>query len=289
MDSLIISNRMTRLNLVLLFILFSAAILRADTTAQAAKDTFRTDSPAVLSPASPPAEGLAPAVQTTLPEARKRNQTTEVWVFVVCCLTFFLAGLNRRINEKRHDQSILGFLNVNLLGQSTERSFYEFNIHQLIGLIVHNLIVALWCFYFLNETDYQFVNNNLLFFILLFFLVSIVYLSKFFFQYLSLNILQINDLPVLLVKCTIGLGYFTFLISLPLFMVIYYVQYTEWHEALVRSFMVLMSVYLLFRCFKYLQLFAQFFGASIFYNILYFCALELIPLLVLIKISRVVF
>ena len=43
-----------------------------------------------------------------------RSQDTEVWVFIACCITFFLAGLNRRINEKKHDQSILGFLNFGL-------------------------------------------------------------------------------------------------------------------------------------------------------------------------------
>lgn len=222
-------------------------------------------------------------------DSRQRTQTTEVWVFIACCVTFFLAGLNRRINEKKHDQSVLGFLTINLLGQSTDRSFYEFNIHQLLGLIVHNLVIALWCFYFMNDTDYQFVTNNLLFFILLFFMVSIIYLCKFFFQFLALNILQINDLPVLLVKCNIGLGYFAFLISLPLFMIIYYVQFPEWHTILETIFLILMAIYLAFRSFKYLQLFLQFFGTTIFYIILYFCALELIPLLVVIKISMGIF
>lgn len=227
--------------------------------------------------------------QINVPNEQQRSKAREVWVFIACCITFFLAGLNRRINEKKHDQSVLGFLNLNLLGQSTDRSFYEFNIHQLLGLIVHNLVIALWCFYFMNETDYQFVPNNLLFFILLFFLVSIIYLFKFFFQYLALNILQIHDLPVLLVKCNIGLGYFTFLISLPLFMIMYYVQYPEWHETLVTLFLILMAIYLTFRSIKYLQLFVQFFGTTIFYIILYFCALELIPLLVVIKISMGIF
>ncbi len=218
-----------------------------------------------------------------------RVQNTETWVFVACCFTFFLAGLNRRINDKKHDQSILGFLSLGMLGQATDRSFYEFNIHQLLGLAVHNLVIALWVFYFLKGTDYQFVDSTLLFFILLFFLVSIVYLCKFFFQYLALNILQINDLPVLLVKCNIGLGYFAFLISLPVFMVVYYVQYPEWNWILVRIFMVVMGIYLLFRSFKYVQLFAQFFRASIFYNILYLCGLEFIPMLVLIKIGVDIF
>jgi hypothetical protein len=223
-------------------------------------------------------------------EAKERFQGTELWVFIVCCLTFFLAGINRRINEKKHDQSILGFIKLGPLGQATDRSFYEFNIHQLIGLIVHNLILALWTFYFLQDTEYQFVQSStLLFFVLLFFLISIIYLFKFFFQYLALNILQINDLPVLLVKCTIGLGYLSTLISLPLFMIIYYVQHPEWHHILLVLFMILMVSYLLFRAFKYLQLFAQFFNGSIFYNILYFCGLELVPLLVFIKISLGIF
>lgn len=224
-----------------------------------------------------------------MPPANPRSQGTEVWVFIACCITFFLAGLNRRINEKKHDQSILGFLNFGIISQSTDRSFYEFNIHQLLGLIVHNLIIAFWCFYFLKDTPYKFVENTLLFFILLFFLVSIIYLCKFFFQYLALNILQIDDLPVLLVKCNIGLGYFAFLISLPLFMVMYYVQYPEWHTVLVNILIVLMAVYLLFRTIKYFQLFAQFFRSNIFYNILYFCGLELVPLLVFIKISLDIF
>ncbi len=224
-----------------------------------------------------------------IPQSKTRNQTRELWVFIACCITFFLAGLNRKINEKKHDQSILGFLNFGLLGQATDRSFYEFNIHQLIGLIVHNLIIALWTFYFLKGTDFRFVDNNLLFFILLFFLVSIIYLCKFFFQYLTLNILQINDLAVLLVKCTISLGYFASLISLPLFMAIYYIQYPEWHSILVMVFVVIIASYLVFRTFKYLQLFSQFFVGSIFYNILYFCGLELIPLLVFIKIGKDIF
>ena len=227
--------------------------------------------------------------QIIRPAAKIRPRSTEVWVFITCCLTFFLAGINRRINEKKHDQSVLGFINFNLLGQSTDRSFFEFNIHQLLGLIVHNLILSLWIFYFLHNTDYQFVTQNLLFYILLFFMISIIYLCKFFFQYLLLNILQINDLPVLLVKCTIGLGYFTSLISLPLFMVIYYIQYPEWQPVLLNLFVIILGIYLLFRLFKYLQLFAQYFGTSLFYNILYFCGLELLPMMVFIKAGMGVF
>lgn len=275
--------------LVILYLIFCLqGVVQADTT-NVIDDSASSGIVSADSMASIKTDTANKQTSIVLPDVRQRNQTTEVWVFIACCLTFFLAGLNRRINEKKHDQSVLGFLNINLLGQSTDRSFYEFNVHQLLGLIVHNLVIALWCFYFMNDTEYQFVTNNLLFFILLFFMVCIIYLCKFFFQYLALNILQIHDLPVLLVKCNIGLGYFTFLISLPLFMIMYYVQYPEWHDTLEQIFIILMSVYLIFRSFKYLQLFAQFFGTTIFYIILYFCALELIPLLVVIKISMGIF
>lgn len=213
-----------------------------------------------------------------------RNHGTELWVFIACCLTFLLAGINRRINEKKHDQTILGFLNFNTIGQSVNRSFYEFNIHQLIGLIVHNLVLSFWCFYFLKGTAFQIITSNLLFFILLFFSVSLVYICKFFFQYLALNILQINELSVLIVKCVISLGYFTTLITLPLFMVMYYIQNPEWQQNLEYILLGITALYLFFRTFKIFQLFAQFFGISFIYNILYFCGLELIPLLVLIKL-----
>ncbi|NUM32118.1 MAG: DUF4271 domain-containing protein [Bacteroidetes bacterium] len=213
-----------------------------------------------------------------------RVQGTELWVFIACCLTFVLAGINRRINEKKHDQTILGFLNFNTLGQSVNRSFYEFNIHQLIGLIVHNLVLSFWCFYFFKETSFQIISNNLLFFVFLFFSVSLVYICKFFFQYLALNIIQTNELSVLVVKCIISLGYFFTLITLPLFMVMYYIQNPDWQLNLEYILLCITAVYLLFRTFKIFQLFAQFFGISFFYNILYFCGLELIPLLVLIKL-----
>ena len=254
------------------------------------RDTLADTSLVIMPPARDTARFLSDSLQQPEPVAQKRVHHTEVWVFIACCFTFLLAGLNRRINEKRHDQSVTGFLNINLLGQSTERSFYEFNIHQLISLGVHNLILALWGYYFLEGGEYyQIVGSSLLFFILLFFLISIIYLCKFFFQYLVLNILQIDELPVLLVKCTIGLGYLTTLISLPLFMVIYYIQYPEWEGVLVIIFLILFGIYLLFRSFKTLQLFGQFFRGSIFYNILYFCALEIVPLLVTIKISMILF
>ncbi len=258
----------------------STSILAIDTTKL---DSFITKKDSVAVKDSIEANFLVP------PLSIPRTHASELWIFIACCFTFFLAGLNRRINEKKHDQSILGFMHVGLLGQATDRSFYEFNIHQLIGLAVHNLVLSFWAYYFLRGTDYQFVENTLLFFILLFFLISIIYLCKFFFQYLALNILQILDLPILLVKCTIGLGYFTTLLTLPLFMVIYYIQYPEWHDSLVLAFLIIMLIYLLFRAFKFLQLFIQFFGSSTFYNILYFCALELIPLLVFIKIGWSIF
>jgi hypothetical protein len=268
-------------------LLFFSAGAFADTNALAVPDSLQQQTDSLTKDTAKITDTTAATIQAPL--ANPRHQSTELWVFIACCLTFFIAGINRRINEKKHDQSILGFLKIGILGQSTERSFYEFNIHQMIGLAVHNLILALWAFYFLRGTDYQFSTNSLLFFSLLFFLISIIYLCKFFFQYLALNILQINDLPILLVKCTIGLGYFTTLISLLLFMVIYHIQYTEWHEALVTIFLILMSTYLVFRAFKYLQLFLQFFNGSIFYIILYFCGLELMPLLVFIKISLGIF
>ena len=229
------------------------------------------------------------ALKLNKPEAVPINRERELWVFIACCLTFLLAGINRRINEKNHDQSIIGFLRLGALGRSTTRSFFEFNIHQILAFVVHNLIVALWVFYFLKETEFKFVDENMLFFTLLFFLVSIIYLFKFFFQYLTLNILQNDDLAVLLVKCTISLGYLVSLISLPLFMVIYYSQLPEWQGILINIFGVLIAAYLLFRIFKYILLFAQFFNSSAFYNIIYLCSIELIPLLVFIKISLDIF
>ena len=274
-----------RFVLYTIFLLFSSAVAVADTTSIAKADSI-IQSDTLIKDTIIVKDSTQAIIESV---AIPRHQETELWVFIACCFTFLLAGINRRINEKKHDQSILGFMKIGILGQSTDRSFYEFNIHQVIGLAVHNLILALWTFYFLKGSEYQFVDNTLLFFILLFFLVSIIYLFKFFFQYLALNILQINDLPVLLVKCTIGLGYFTTLITLPLFMVIYYIQYTQWHDNLVSIFIVIIAAYLIFRAFKYLQLFLQFFSGSFFYNILYFCGLELIPLLVFVKISFSIF
>ncbi len=274
-----------RFVLYTILLVFNSAFALADTTSVAKTDSIMQSD--TLTKDTSLVKDTLQAIMA--PRATPRHQETELWVFIACCFTFLFAGLNRRINEKKHDQSILGFMKIGILGQSTDRSFYEFNIHQVIGLAVHNLILALWAFYFLKGSEYQFVDNTLLFFILLFFLVSIIYLFKFFFQYLALNILQINDLPVLLVKCTIGLGYFTTLITLPLFMVIYYIQYTQWHDTLVGIFTVVIAVYLIFRAFKYLQLFLQFFSGSFFYNILYFCGLELIPLLVFVKISFSIF
>lgn len=218
-----------------------------------------------------------------------RTQNTELWVFIVCCLTFLLAGINRRINEKKHDQTILVFLNFNPISQSVNRSFFEFNIHQLIGLIVHNLVLSFWCFYFLKGTSFQIIPSNLLYFILLFFAVSLVYISKFFFQYLALNILQLSELAVLIVKSIVSIGYFTALITLPLFMIIYYVQNSVWQHNLEQVVFAILGIYLLFRSFKIFQLFLQFFGISFFYNILYFCGLEIIPLLVLIKLMMNLF
>ena len=276
-----------RFVLYTILLLFISAFALADTTSVAKLDSIKTHSDTLTKDSS--IINLDTSQVISPPIAIPRHQETELWVFIACCFTFLLAGLNRRINEKKHDQSIVGFMKIGILGQSIDRSFYEFNIHQVIGLAVHNLILALWTFYFLKGSEYQFVNNTLLFFILLFFLVSIIYLFKFFFQYLALNILQINDLPVLLVKCTIGLGYFTTLITLPLFMVIYYIQYTQWHDILVGILIIILVTYLIFRTFKYLQLFFQFFSGSFFYNILYFCGLELIPLLVFIKISFSIF
>ena len=48
------------------------------------------------------------------PRATPRHQETELWVFIACCFTFLLAGLNRRINEKKHDQSKLGFMKIGI-------------------------------------------------------------------------------------------------------------------------------------------------------------------------------
>lgn len=277
-------------NILFFFTAYFVIQSQSKVQAQTNRDTIASDTVSRLSDSMISSKQ---SVENTTPElkppAELRKRTTELWVFIACCLTVFLAGINRRINEKRHDNSILGFLDTGLIGQATDRSFYEFNIHQLLGIIVHNQILALWACYFLKGTDYQLVNSTLQLFILLFFVISFIYMSKFFFQYLTLNILQINDLPVLLVKGTVGLGYFASLISLPLFMVLYYTQLPQWQPILVTLFVIIISGYLIFRLFKFIQLFAQFFGTSIFYNILYFCGLELIPLMVFIKLSMVFF
>ncbi|MFT4522114.1 MAG: hypothetical protein ACI8ZN_001054 [Bacteroidia bacterium] len=229
---------------------------------------------------------LAPASVTkdeaAIAVLRTRNR--KWWVFSLLVFILILVGVLQNINPSRHKYALVNALFLPPADEKTER--YEVvDWYQIIQMLVTSLILAAWLFllppFDLNLTILpggSFFGGIMLFFILL-------YMFKYFIHYLVAIILQADQLAIKLVVNISNIMYFYSIVLLPFLLIGYYSPY-DWSSEYVNQILLsITAIFLLIRFIRIFVLYLKGFPFSKIYIILYFCALEIVPLLFLLFVN----
>ena len=216
-----------------------------------------------------------------IPQLEERVANQHPWLFFVGVFILLLIGLIRAIAYPQHLLSIqVVFSDIQSQYDQLDK---EATINPIVWLqiFVSSLIITLFLFV-LKPFDFNFtLGYNLRWFSLLLLGVCFVYIVKYFLHFLVGVVLQSETLAKL---CVIGLSsvfYVYSLVLFPLVIVWTYVQDSQIKNWLQVAMVILTAVFLIWRLIKITIIYNKHFPFAKVYIIIYLCALEIIPLLVL--------
>lgn len=220
-------------------------------------------------------------VDVVIPQIEERVTNEHPWLFFVGVLVLLLIGLIRAIAYPQHLLSIqVVFSDIQSQYDQLDK---EASINPIIWLqiFVSSLIVALTLFV-LKPFDFNFtLGHNLRWFLLLLLGVCFVYIIKYFIHYIVGVVLQSESLAKLSVIGLSSTFYVFSLLLFPLTIVWTYAQDLEIKNALWIAMLVLTTVFVLWRLIKTIIIYNKYFPFAKVYIIIYLCALEITPLLVM--------
>jgi len=242
-----------------------------------------------ISPASPLLnDNIALTLQDSTVQIVRGEKGTQIstiqndWMVGVLLFALFLMSIVRFSFSKYLNRIFDSLINY----QTSSNLFLEKNMRNLRGSIFLNLLffvnLALFIVQYLNKIPPLKENNNIVFFFYCFISLVGLYAGKFLFirfvGYIFNGIRECKEYlhTVFIFNKNLGVFLLPITISVP-----FIAQYAV--PMLLNAGLVMAFVFYLFRLFRGLKiLFRQ--HVSIFYMILYLCALEILPLLMIYKL-----
>jgi hypothetical protein len=218
------------------------------------------------------------------PIIEERKLGAYPWVFIVAVCILLLIGLIRAIALPFHRLSlVMAFSNIT---NQYEQNDKEVSIHPILVLqaFVSAIIITLAVFVIEPFQIGLSLNHDFRFFSILLLAVCLVYCVKYFIHYLVGIVLQSEDLAKLMVVGLLGMLYTFTLISFPLIVTWYYVP-DAWLKTWIGLVLLgLTLVFLIWRLVKSTSIYYRYFPFAKIYIIIYLCALEITPLLIIGKL-----
>ncbi|MFT5725144.1 MAG: hypothetical protein ACI9JN_002267 [Bacteroidia bacterium] len=220
-----------------------------------------------------------------LVEARKVGAYP--WIFIIAVCILLLIGLIRALALPQHKLSlVIAFSNINNQYEQIDK---EATINSILMLqaFVSAVIVALGLFvtkpFRLNTA----MQHDFRFFLLLVLAVLLVYTVKYFIHYLVGIVLQSENLAKLMVVGLSGMLYAFTLLIFPLIVAWYYVPVESIKGGIGILLLLLCAVFVVWRLVKSGMIYYRYFPFAKIYIIIYLCALEITPLLIIGKLIDV--
>ena len=221
------------------------------------------------------------------PLIEERKTGAYPWVFIVAVAILLLIGLIRVIALPQHKLSlVMAFSNISNQYEQIDK---EATINPIIVLqaFVSAIIIALAIFILEPFSVDLSIPHDFSFFLIALLAVCLVYTFKYFMHYIVGTILQSEDLAKLMVVGLSGMMYAFTLLSFPLVVCWYYVPEESIKTTIMLMLLLTTLVFVVWRLVKSVLIYYRYFPFAKIYIIIYLCALEITPLLIIGKLIGV--
>ena len=221
------------------------------------------------------------------PLIEERKKGAYPWVFIVAVAILLIVGLIRVVAFPQHRLSlVMAFTNISNQYEQIDK---EATINPVIILqaFVSAIIISMGIFVMEPFTLVLPIPHNFSFFLILLLAVCLVYTFKYFVHYLVGTILQSEDLAKLMVVGLSGMLYAFTLLIFPLIVSWYYVPIESVKQIIMMILLIICAVFVTWRLVKSVLIYYRYFPFAKIYIIIYLCALEITPLLIIGKLIGV--
>ncbi|AZJ33206.1 protein of unknown function [Tenacibaculum mesophilum] len=196
------------------------------------------------------------------------------WVTLVIILAIVLLAMMKLLKPTKLYGYTIAFVTPGFFHKRMEEGVSFFTPFKLLLFSFSIIVISLFLFFTLVSEIY---SHSFLAFLGLFLFVSVYFSVRFFLDYALANILGLSKTVNYFLYTKSG---YLYVLSIWLFPIIILYQYTFTNKLfLIYSFCIL----LVFRVFLILTNNKKLVISKLFYFILYFCTLEIAPLLILYK------
>lgn len=227
-------------------------------------------------------------VKNTIPQKSDTNKTRQIhkksssnFIFwVLLSLLLFLTAI-ASVSRKKLDQAYGSFINENLLRQVYRQNRGTFSLAYLLLYILFFLNLGSFIFLSANEFGYN-LPNNFSFLLLLCGSVGIIFLIKHFLLFLMSSIFPI-DKEIKLYSFTIMIfGILLGIALLPINILIAFASENIGKITVYVALGAIVAIYL-YRSLRALSIASRYLMLHKFHFFLYLCAVEILPVIVLLK------
>ncbi|MFT7590963.1 MAG: hypothetical protein ACI9UJ_000884 [bacterium] len=218
------------------------------------------------------------------PNIEDRKKLDYPWLFIVAVVVLLFIGLIRVVSLQTHNFALkTAFSNIS---HQFEQNDKEAAIDPVIILqsLVSAMILAMGIFVMEPSTLMLGLHHGFIYYLILLLGICLVYAVKYCIHFLVGIVLQSDNLAKLMVVGLSGMLYAFTLLVFPLIVIWYYV-----HDATMKAnvefvLLTLSAVFVVWRLIKSVTIYYRYFPFAKVYIIIYLCALEITPLLIIGKL-----
>ena len=220
---------------------------------------------------------------TGVKEIQNRPKRRDQWRFWIICLILLYIAFVRITHPNDFNAFIQSVFNVRLSDKIWEEQRTVFNFITLHMFAIYLLIAAIFINSYFEQNRINLTDNYFMQYLLVVGIFGVAYTSKFLLHGLLGALLSIKKLGVGFISNTISVSNFLALVIFPF--IIFYAYNTNqlWSVIIMQTIITLFFISIIYRVLRILVLSHSFFTFPIIYLFIYLCALEILPVVVIVK------
>lgn len=220
---------------------------------------------------------------TGIKEIQNRPKRRDQWRFWVICVILIYISFVRISHPNDFNVFIQSVFNVRLSDKSWEEQRTVFNFITLHMFTIYLLIAAIFINSYFEQNRINFTDNYFLQYLLVVGISGVLYISKFLLHSFLGALLSIKKLGVGFISNTISVSIFLALVIFPFIIFYSYNTNQLWSVIMMQAIIVLFIISIIYRVMRILLVSSSFFTFPIIYLFIYLCALEILPIVVIVK------
>ena len=218
------------------------------------------------------------------PVFEQRQKVEYPWIFILAVIVLLCIGLIRAVALKQHTLSLrTAFSNISNQFEQIDKEAV-INPIVILQVLVSAIIIALGLFVIEPFVLPINIEGGFTYFLILFLTICLIYTVKYCVHFLVGLVLQSDDLARLMVIGLSSMLYAFTLLIFPIIVVWYYVPVESIKSIIAMLLLVMSAVFIVWRLIKCATIYYRYFPFAKIYIIIYLCALEITPILVIGKL-----